>query len=267
MHRHPLPGLVAFVVAVLVAPVVAGGPSAWAKGPSTPMRSDAGIRPAFGIHGVLGRHRSEGVMVEYVIPGSVAAKVGLRPGDVLLTLAGKPIHSLEDIRTVFNGLRTGQKLDATFSRKGKTLASTIALPKAPRLASYELVEGRGIRGVVMIGDAYEEIVSRIGRPGRIEDQGERGVRVSYELLGLTLNLRKGDRKCFMIMTMYPFVGQSARGLKTDGTQADALRVYGSPPRQAKDGRYRQLIYLKEGFMVTVDERGGIQAVTLAKPAP
>jgi serine protease Do len=41
----------------------------------------------------LGLERDYGVVVSDVIPGSAAARVGLRPGDLVLTLDGKPLEN------------------------------------------------------------------------------------------------------------------------------------------------------------------------------
>jgi hypothetical protein len=54
---------------------------------------DAKLVPFFGRGGVLG-----GVRVTGVRPGSVLAEAGLRPGDVVQQVDGKPVASLEGVR-------------------------------------------------------------------------------------------------------------------------------------------------------------------------
>jgi serine protease Do len=46
----------------------------------------------------LGAERTQGVVVTNVEVGSVAADVGIRPGDIITSVAGKSVRNLADYR-------------------------------------------------------------------------------------------------------------------------------------------------------------------------
>jgi serine protease Do len=62
---------------------------------------------------------TEGVFVEYVVPGGPAEKGGMKPGDVIVGVNGKPIkHGNELIETI-TSTPVGNTLDVTVARAGK----------------------------------------------------------------------------------------------------------------------------------------------------
>jgi len=68
----------------------------------------------------LGLADGIGIVVVDVIDGSVAAKVGFKPNDVLVEFAGKPVTDVpEELSRRVNEARGNEKLDAVVIRKGK----------------------------------------------------------------------------------------------------------------------------------------------------
>lgn len=65
-----------------------------------------------------------GAYVGRVRPGSPSALAGLRPGDVILELAGQTIRSDRDVHGVLANVQEGQSLDLVFWRDGQTLKTT-----------------------------------------------------------------------------------------------------------------------------------------------
>jgi uncharacterized iron-regulated protein len=80
-------------------------------------RARLGVRFGMGASG-------KGLEILDVLPGSPAAKAGIKKGDVLTMLDGKPVTSLEEVRRAFT-----DKLihELVLKRDGKTVAVTVVL--------------------------------------------------------------------------------------------------------------------------------------------
>lgn len=61
----------------------------------------------------------QGAKVRAVSSGSMASQMDLQPGDILLSLNGKPASSASQIREVLTQLQPGETLSATFLRDGE----------------------------------------------------------------------------------------------------------------------------------------------------
>jgi hypothetical protein len=79
-----------------------------------------GIMPEYGAEG-------DGVLVGGVIDGRPAAKAGIKDGDRIIEIAGKPVKSLETYMALMAGHRKGDILDIGILRDGKkmTLKATL----------------------------------------------------------------------------------------------------------------------------------------------
>jgi serine protease Do len=73
--------------------------------------------------GIASQVRS-GVVVVDVAQGSTADKAGLEPGDVLIELDGRPIQSVDDFRSRWNG-KQGKRLLLVYSR-GNTVYRVVS---------------------------------------------------------------------------------------------------------------------------------------------
>ena len=97
----------------------APGPGDAAAAPPA-RRVSFGTMPDFSFEG-------PGVKVEAVVPGSPAEKAGVKPGDVVLALDGKPVASLRDFSEKLKGMSPGQVVKATLRREGKELELPVTL--------------------------------------------------------------------------------------------------------------------------------------------
>jgi membrane-associated protease RseP (regulator of RpoE activity) len=68
---------------------------------------------------------SPGVPIIEVYPGSAAARSGLRPGDILITLNGRWTTSIEDVFHAAVDIKPGQEAAVVIRRDGKDQALTI----------------------------------------------------------------------------------------------------------------------------------------------
>lgn len=69
----------------------------------------------------------EGVLLDDVTPGGLAARGGLKKGDRIIALNGKPVQNIQAYMTIMSGFRRGDKLEITLSRDGQTVTVTITL--------------------------------------------------------------------------------------------------------------------------------------------
>ena len=60
-----------------------------------------------------------GVVVESVVKGSLAEKLGLARNDILLEVGGKPVNSSADVRAVLEPMKAGESVKALVLRKGQ----------------------------------------------------------------------------------------------------------------------------------------------------
>jgi len=62
-----------------------------------------------------------------VLPGTGAAKAGLKRGDVVTKLDGKTVTDQSDLSQVIEAKKPGDKLSVTYVRNGHTSTVTVTL--------------------------------------------------------------------------------------------------------------------------------------------
>ncbi|MDQ7794585.1 MAG: trypsin-like peptidase domain-containing protein [bacterium] len=72
-----------------------------------------------------------GVLLVHVWSGSPAGKAGLRAGDILLTLDGRPINDYVALRLVLDQKRVGDVVQVGYRREGADHALTLTLAEMP----------------------------------------------------------------------------------------------------------------------------------------
>ncbi len=69
----------------------------------------------------------EGAFVRRVVNGSPADKGGIQAGDIITKLAGQSVNANNDIVSILNNLKVGQKVAAEVYRDGKTVKLNVTL--------------------------------------------------------------------------------------------------------------------------------------------
>ncbi len=68
----------------------------------------------------LGMRDQQGVVIRQVDPGSFADDVGLSRGDVIVEIQRQPVRSVEDVRRIQRGLKSGDDVVFKVLRRGRT---------------------------------------------------------------------------------------------------------------------------------------------------
>ena len=84
------------------------------------------------VHALQNPGANHGVAVVGIYDKSAAAEAGLRPGDVLFTLDGKPIVSLLELRNHEASLAPGTKVELTGERNGQPFSLSATLQERPQ---------------------------------------------------------------------------------------------------------------------------------------
>src|ERR1700730_2869469 len=85
---------------------------------------------------------ANGIVLQYVEPGSPAAKAGIQPGDVVTTVNGKPVKSGSDLVDPITQTAVGNKVHIVYMRSGVQHETDVTVEDRARLfpdrvASYE----------------------------------------------------------------------------------------------------------------------------------
>jgi Do/DeqQ family serine protease len=110
----------------------------------------------------LGIKASSGALITNVLPDSPAAKAGLKPGDLVTRVNGKPVADAQDLRNAQGLATVGSTLALGVDRNGKSLTIDAKLTAAsnqadgasldPRLAGASFADtpsGNGVEGVTV----------------------------------------------------------------------------------------------------------------------
>jgi serine protease Do/serine protease DegQ len=133
----------------------------------------------------LNLSRTGGALVSQVRPGSPAAKAGLRSGDVVVAVDGKPVADAGSLRNTIGMLRIGTEVKLDILRDGKELSvsAVIAKPKQERVKASKL-SGR------LSGAELGPIEPDHPLAGQVE--GVEVIGVERGSAAWTAGLRKGD---------------------------------------------------------------------------
>jgi len=121
-----------------------------------------------------------GVLVAEVAESSAAEQVGLQPGDVIVSMAGRPVNSAQDFHNAEGSLALGESLRLEYLRDGKTHKTSPVIQSVPVLSGKDLdwrLEGARFAGLTarhkqqnLSGVLLDELEprSRLAREGLVE---------------------------------------------------------------------------------------------------
>lgn len=126
-----------------------------------------------------------GAVITQVNPDSAADKAGLKTGDIVIELNGKPVDDASDVRNVIGLLRIGQRVEMKVLRdnKTKTLVAVVSEPKTAKK------EGRALHKKLQ-GAHFGNIQEGSRLYGRIE--GVLVLKIEKGSPAARAGIRKGD---------------------------------------------------------------------------
>lgn len=77
-----------------------------------------------------GKNKSRGAFVRLVVPGAPGEKAGIQPGDVIVSVEGRPIESAADLRRTLGGMKPGSAVNLQINRRGKSVDVKVVLSEA-----------------------------------------------------------------------------------------------------------------------------------------
>jgi S1-C subfamily serine protease len=148
----------------------------------------------------------EGVLLEDVVRNSVAAKAGLKKGDRIVAVDGKPIKDAAALLTLTRNLKPGTKVELTVERDGKTQPIPLQLARAPagqadaRFGYY--ADFTDLKDGILLTEVPEN--SPAGKAGL--KKGDRLVTIAGEMipdrgtyLGLMQTLQAGEKVAVTVL--------------------------------------------------------------------
>jgi len=75
---------------------------------------------------------TRGALVAYVLPGSPAARAGLKQGDVLIEVQGKPVADPAGMLNLVAALAPGQSAKLKIRRQGQDVDASITVGRRPK---------------------------------------------------------------------------------------------------------------------------------------
>ncbi|MBT0724337.1 serine endoprotease DegP [Rosenbergiella sp. S61] len=121
-----------------------------------------------------------GGFISQVLPNSSAEKAGIKPGDVIVSMNGKPLNSFAALRAEVGSLPVGTKLVLGIIRDGKPINVTIELQQSRQDNVSSATIYAGIEGAELSNSV---------------SNGQKGVHVDAVKVGSSasrIGLRKGD---------------------------------------------------------------------------
>jgi serine protease Do len=142
----------------------------------------------------LNKGKAKGAFVRQVVPGAPADKVGIQPGDVVLSVNGKAVDGAVDLRRTLGALKPGSVVNLQISRRGKLMEFKPNLGELnPQVAAAAERPDVGDARTSTAAKVWGLTVANLNEAERQAARGVSGVRVTAVAAGAeAVGLRVGD---------------------------------------------------------------------------
>lgn len=162
-----------------------------------------------------------GAFVSQVLPNSAAAKAGVKAGDVVVSMNGKPLSSFAALRAEVGSLPIGTKLQLGLLRDGKPVSVNVELQQSSQDKVQSATIYTGIEGADLSNDSGSDkgvrvdnvkpnsAAARIGlkkgdiilgvNQQRVANLGELRKILDTKPSVLALNVKRGDSSIYLLM--------------------------------------------------------------------
>jgi len=121
----------------------------------------------------FGLKEARGALISKVVKGAPADKAGVKAGDVILSVNGKPIGDSDELPMIVSQYAPGQTVTLTVFRKGKTEDKPLVLGTLP--SQQIAAEPPAIKSANILGLVVTDLIPEAAR--ELGYQGEQGVLV------------------------------------------------------------------------------------------
>lgn len=163
-----------------------------------------------------------GAFVSQVLPNSSAAKGGIKAGDVILSLNGKPVSSFAALRAQIGSLPVGTKMALGLQRDGKPMNVTVTLQQSTQdkvesaniytgiegaeLSNYDNKGQKGIHvdsvkpnsAAARIGLKKDDVILGVNQQA-VSNLGELRKILDAKPSVLALNIQRGESSIYLLM--------------------------------------------------------------------
>ncbi|MGZ7033125.1 MAG: PDZ domain-containing protein, partial [Thermoanaerobaculia bacterium] len=112
---------------------------------------------------------SKGALVARVFAGSPAQSAGLRTGDVITSIGGRPVDSRESFATYSATLASGQPVEIVFMRGGSSERVQVRPGEPPTNLGVRILEETA--GLHVVDQSSSVVIDRVDRGSRAERIG------------------------------------------------------------------------------------------------
>ena len=141
---------------------------------------------------------ADGVLIDDLDPDGPAAKAGLRVGDIVSELDGKPVRDGAEFRNRVSQAGPGTKVHLSLWRSGTSDSATVVLAKLPQRlggrtgASRRPKKKSAAKGPAPLGLVFADLEPRLRARVGVDSGGALVGKVASGSVGATASLRAGD---------------------------------------------------------------------------